>query len=515
MRKPYRAKGTGRPVSVTKSIPAPIQGWNARDALADMHPLDAVTLDNFFPTPSTVELRNGYDDHVTGLPGEVETLMEYASPSATRKLLAASKNAFYDVSAAGVVGAAMESGHTSSRWQHVNFGTTGGHFICAVNGLDTPRNYNGTAWANSTITGAGLTATNLIHVMAHQRRLFFVEKSTLKFWFLDTVAAIQGASTAFDLATLCTKGGELLAAGSWSVDSGEGMDDLAVFVTSAGQAVVYAGTDPSSASTWALQGIYDIGKPIGRRCLTKFGSDLIVITEDGFVPLSAALLSGRSTPVAISAKISDAANYAGRNYSSNFGWQAILYPRGNMLVFNVPVTELGTSHQYVMNTTTGAWCRFKNQNAFCWALLNENLYFGGNTKVFKADDSHDDDGANVDGTVKPAFNYFGLPGTQKRFTQCRPVFIAGGGLTPAVSINVDFEERAVVGSPSISGTSGATWDVDPWDTSDWGVEDNISKNWIGVNGIGYAGTLKLNAASNQFGLALAAIDYMFETGGPM
>src|SRR5690242_2485321 len=113
MRVPARSNKARRPVSVTASIPAPINGWNAKDALADMEPLDAVQLDNFFPTPSTVELRNGYDRHVTGLPGEVETLMEYASPSGSRKLIAACENAFYDVTASGAVGAAMESGHTS------------------------------------------------------------------------------------------------------------------------------------------------------------------------------------------------------------------------------------------------------------------------------------------------------------------------------------------------------------------------------------------------------------------
>jgi hypothetical protein len=351
--------------------------------------------------------------------------------------------------------------------------------------------------------------------MAHQRRLFFCEKSTLKFWFLNTVAAIGGAATSFDLAPLCSKGGELLAAGTWSVDSGEGMDDLAVFVTSAGQAVVYAGTDPSSANTWSLQGVYDIGKPIGRRCLQKLGSDLVVLTEDGAMLLSKALFAGRTESSTITDQIQNAWGTTARANSGKFGWQALLYPRGNMLIFNIPITELGTSHQYVFNTGTGAPCRFKNQNAFCWSLLNEDAYFGGNTVVYKADDGNDDNGASVDGTVKPAFNYFGLPGAQKRFTQCRPVFVAGGGLTPAVSINVDFEELAVVGSPSISGTSGATWDVDPWDTSDWGVENAVTKNWIGVNGIGYAGTLKINAASDQFGLSLEAVDYMFETGGPM
>jgi len=34
--------------AVTASLPAPIGGWNARDSLAEMNPLDAVQMVNFF-----------------------------------------------------------------------------------------------------------------------------------------------------------------------------------------------------------------------------------------------------------------------------------------------------------------------------------------------------------------------------------------------------------------------------------------------------------------------------------
>jgi hypothetical protein len=59
-----------------------------------------------------------------------------------------------------------------------------------------------------------------------------------------------------------------------------------VAITSEGEAVLYSGNDPSSASAWALVGVFSIGRPIGRRCIEKVGSELIVTTEDGAIPLS-------------------------------------------------------------------------------------------------------------------------------------------------------------------------------------------------------------------------------------
>ena len=46
--------------ATTASIPSPIGGWNARDSIAEMNPLDAVQLTNFYPTPKDVTMRKGY-----------------------------------------------------------------------------------------------------------------------------------------------------------------------------------------------------------------------------------------------------------------------------------------------------------------------------------------------------------------------------------------------------------------------------------------------------------------------
>ena len=66
------------------SVPAPVGGWNARDSIANMDPLDAVQLTNFFPSVSNVVLRGGYIQWVTGITGQVESLINYSSGTADK-----------------------------------------------------------------------------------------------------------------------------------------------------------------------------------------------------------------------------------------------------------------------------------------------------------------------------------------------------------------------------------------------------------------------------------------------
>src|SRR3546814_1924345 len=65
--------------------------------------------------------------------------------------------------------------------------------------------------------------------------------------------------------------------------------------------------------------------------------DLVIMLEDCFFPLSRVLGAGQTGPdFALSDKIGNAVSEAARLYSGNFGWQPILYPRGNMVLFNEP-----------------------------------------------------------------------------------------------------------------------------------------------------------------------------------
>ena len=63
-----------RATARSASLPAPVGGWNARDALAEMAPTDAVTLVNWFPTPSQVVLRQGFAKWATGFASDVNAV---------------------------------------------------------------------------------------------------------------------------------------------------------------------------------------------------------------------------------------------------------------------------------------------------------------------------------------------------------------------------------------------------------------------------------------------------------
>ena len=77
--------------ATTASVSAPIGGWNARDSIANMDPMDAVQMVNWFPTPTDVTLRKGYTQYSTGITGEVDSLMNYAGAS-SQTLFASSTN---------------------------------------------------------------------------------------------------------------------------------------------------------------------------------------------------------------------------------------------------------------------------------------------------------------------------------------------------------------------------------------------------------------------------------------
>jgi hypothetical protein len=110
----------------------------------------------------------------------------------------------------------------------------------------------------------------------------------------------------------------------------------------------------------------------------KYQGDLLVITEDGLVPLSAALQSSRLNPrVTLTDKIQSAVSEAVAAHGSNFGWQALPYPKGYQLYLNVPVTSNTQVEQYVMNTITKQWCKFQGWNANVWETFNHTLFFGG------------------------------------------------------------------------------------------------------------------------------------------
>jgi len=579
--------------AVTASLPAPIGGWNARDSLAEMNPLDAVQMVNFFPTPTDVTMRKGYTKISTGITGDVLSLMNYSSPTGN-KLFASTDNNIYDTSTSTAT--VSLSGNTSGKWIHSMITTAGGSFMPAVNNTDPMVVYDGTRWSRSattstaqtisTITRGGtgnLTATlttasahNLVtgntitvagaiptqfngtyritvtgattftytmatapsgdattvgaytidyyitgqnsntfaYVNLFKERLYFVEENSLSFWYLP-VDSINGAVTEFPLGGIFKRGGYLQAMGTWTIDAGYGVDDLAVFVTSNGEVAVYKGSDPSDPNDWSLVGIWNIGQTFARKCVFKFGGDILLLTQDGLVPLSAGLQSTRLDPrVNITDKIFFAISQAADLYSANYGWQMNYLAKYNMLIVNIPITT--GSEQYVMHNITKSWGRFTGVNANCWEMSGNDMYFGGNGYVARFYDSFSDDGANINAFVQQAYSYFDTRGQQKRFTMVRPILQTDNGLpTVLCGISTDYETVDLTSQISFNPNTldVGVWDTALWDDANWGGALITTKIWQGVTGIGYAGSISLNVASQGIDFHWASTDYVMERGG--
>lgn len=493
MRVPARTNPAKLPTALLETIPAPDEGWDAVSSLTDMDEQRALILDNFTCRPGYIEARRGHAEHATGCEGSVESLIVFRG--STEKMFAAAAGKIWDVISGGAASSVV-TGLANDRHQYINFSTTGGNFVLTVNGGDPPQQYDGSAWTVSTITGSGLTPANLIDIMAHKRRIYMVEKNTLSFWYLP-VAAITGTAQKFDLGPIFTEGGTIAAIGTWTFDGGNGVDDYAVFITDQGEVAIYQGDDPSDANAWALVGQYRIGFPLSRRSVLKTGGDLAIITSDGIVPLSQALRTDRAAAgrFSLTARIQNQFAEAVTSYRGNFGWEGIAYPAGNLAVFNVPIINGSISHQYVINVITGGWSRWKGQNAFCFAIYNDKLYFGAaGGKVFEADRGSLDYDQPITVDLKTAFNYFKKRGQRKRFTMIRPIIRTDGVVNPAIEINVDYSENSPTAVPTVVVPDDiALWDVAVWDTGIWGGLLTVRNDWTGASGIGVCGAVRMQA----------------------
>jgi roadblock/LC7 domain-containing protein len=408
------AEGASRRVPKSMMLQIPTGGLDAVSPLTSMPQDKAIRLRNWFPQLRYIEVRRGFTEHCdTGETGQpVETIMAYmAAGGVSSRMFAAVNGKVFDVTTASA--SSSLTSLTNDRWQHTMFATSGGNFLVMCNGADGVRYFDGANWNTASITG--VTAASLIHIAAFKSRLWFVEDGSTDAWFLPP-DSLQGAASRFPVGANFKKGGYLQAIATWALDGGDGPDDRIAFISSQGEVAVFAGTDPTNASSFSLQGTYEIGAPIGRRCWLKVGGDVAIICMDGVVPLSKAMVieRGAAITVALTANIQPLLNADAQSFRDVFGWQLMSYPLGTRAILNVPLLENETAKQYVMNTVSGAWCEFDAHNANCWELFEEMPYFGGNDGVvYVADTGGSDNGDPITAEMQGA-----LPMAERPPSRC-------------------------------------------------------------------------------------------------
>jgi len=535
-----------------KSMPAPTGGLNARDGVVDMPATDAVELNNWLPDTGGVRCRKGYAEWAINFPGNaaVSTIMPYFPPGTTfpsgsflssptvmpGQLFAATDTAIYDISTktnAPAVSVALGSVSLDGWFSHAMVSNSGGNFLLACSETRGYYTYDGTNWLRRVAGAAageinGVNPNNLVHVNIWKRRAWFVERDTTKVWYLP-VDAITGTVAALDLGPLFKRGGHLSFTTSWTIDAGEGIDDFFVAVSSNGEVAIYKGSDPSSATTFALQGVWYIGQiPIGRRGYTPYGGDLLIVSTDGIVPLSEVTRGGSGLLTAsnreYSSKISMLVGEALRNSFTVRGWQLTVAPADRLMLCNIPDYSIYTDRQFALSTIVNQWCTLSNIPVRCYGSTGSYTFSGTSTgKVYLLFKDFLDNvnfagssGDLIVGKIVPAYSSFDQPAQVKQFTMLRPVFVSVKGVGVSSDVRVDYAELSYSQLiPTPPPVTGSLWDTALWDTALWTADSRVTyADWVSVNAIGVAGAAEL-ITSSIADATLSRIDYVYLPGGPL
>ncbi len=506
-KKAPRGQGVSKPYPMN----APIKGWISNDNVAQIPPLGAFRLDNWFPETNSIKVRPGHDEFadLTGSSSAVNTVMVH-NAGGVRKIFAAQGANIFNCTAGGDISSADLSSLTSDEWIWTNFTTTGGNYLYIVNGADSARHYDGTSWATPSITG--VTSSTLCYVFPFANRLFFLEEDTATAHYLP-VDAVAGAALSLEVGGELALGGTLVAGAALTHDAGDGPEDYCVFLSSEGEVIVYQGSDPSSVDTWAKTGRFRIARPIGKRCLLQIGGDLAVLTQDGVVSLSRSILLDRAAQRkgAFSDNIRKAFADQYALTGGVFGWDLISWPAGHMAIVNVPISSGTTYHQYAMNVLTGAWCRFTGINVISWALSGDQMFLGSaDGRIMEFNGSGADDGAAVDAIAIGSYFDYKNSGVLKHVKGAQAFAKTDGQVTLGVNMAADFSTtESAVSSSSFGATTGSVWGTGLWGTAVWSEGEIVDSVWLGVAAAGYFIAPVIVAQVSGESTSLVTVEFIF------
>lgn len=512
----------GAQKSSSTSLPAPIGGLNARDSVANMKERDAIILENWFPDTTSVNVRKGYTEWST-FTGICQTILVYSGLTATKVFACIKNGSTYTVmdgTSSGAISTAVVGGSgptlqalTTCRFDYVQFATEGGQFLRAVNGLDPALGYDGTTWTAVSLTHADLGGTDdLFTLGVYAERLWFAEKDTFNVYYLP-VRTISGAMAKINLGSFFKLGGYLNSIITLTDNSNQ-LTDYIGFLSSEGEIIFYTGDDPTTAANWTKSGHFRIGRPVikGTRTWCKYGVDALVLCADGVYPLRRAFQQDNRDPgLAVSDKIRNSINGDILIHGAKYGWTCVFHPTGAKLIVNVPISEDSASYQYVMNTQTGAWCKYTGWSAFCFEVARDTLWMGMSGKMVKADTTANDGSATITAIGKQAFNYLGSRGSAKHVKMLRPILAADGQIQISMTVDVDYGSVEPTYLRTISGGSGDPWGG-IWDV-EWSGSVVSLTPWIGVVGIGHAIAPRIKTTTDGVSLSWSATDMVYEGGG--
>jgi hypothetical protein len=465
-----------------RHIPAPL-GENAVSPASALPEGDASVVINALSGDGGLKPRPGFREHSINVgSGEVRAIIPYHGSDASKdRLFATTSSIIKDCTAGGASPTTVHSFATSD--SATGYGVSAAFVTAADRYLvytDETNGYllysqSGDTWAAGSVTG--VTAANLVFVLSWKNRLWFVERNSSRAWYMP-LASISGTANKFDFGEVFPTGGYLVGLWSWTVDAGAGADDMLVAVSSTGDVVVYAGTDPQypnmrQLGAWSLGGL-----PAGRRIATQQGGDILLLTLLGALPLSK-LISGEAvTPATYETyKERPRIREALTTQRDLRGWDIVLHP-DNFLLVNTPGISGAPQEQFAMSYATKGWSRFRGLDILSGGVWQGLFYFGTRDgRVCKMTGyvdnvSHNGGIANaraIDSFILDRFDTGGRA-SQKQVHLLRTSYLIRDippGVRATVRYDYNTDEETGALEPVLISITTTVWDTGAWDVDPW------------------------------------------------
>lgn len=378
--------------------------------------------------------------------------------------------------------------------------------------------------------GLSLDLTDIVAVTVWKSRVWLVERNSSRAWYLD-VNAVYGTATSFDFGSKMRAGGPLIGLYNWSYDGGSGIDTRLVGVSTAGDVVIYGGTDPDSATTFGLVGCWSVGGvPAGRRIVNEYGGDVLIMSTIGVIPLSKLVVGQPVVEGARgqyeTAKIGNLFNQLVSVFGSLLGWALHIHPVDNALLLLVPQGNDIATVQLAMSWSTQGWTQYRDLPMLSAGIYGGSLYFGtadgrlcvNEGYVDNVQLSDPDDWTGVEWSVLSAYSNMGNA-AMKQVKMVRVNMASDGAepqAVPTVMYGFDLTEPAPPPFTPAALTGGSVWDAAIWDTSAWGGTFALIpyQQIYGGAGMGREVAIAIRGTAVAR-TVLVGFDVFFERGGLM
>lgn len=383
-------------------------------------------------------------------------------------------------------------------------------------------------------TIAGANPTTFRHVMQWKNRLWFVPGNSQNAYYLE-VGTYAGQAHKMIFSPRFRYGGDLVGLWSWTLDGGQGVDDLLVAISRGGDIAVYQGTNPAYAETFGLRGVWWVGPvPPGRTVASDFGGDLFILSRMGCIPLSRLVAGGliRDPNIYETAKVSNLFNQLMSERGGREGWAMTQHPDDNLIIINVPGTAGHSPEQLVMSLATKGWSRHTGVPIECMGTWHGKLYFGTADGRVCVSEGHLDSGVEAeehvtgegttwdykDNGVQPipfsllsAYSNLGNA-NKKRVHMARPYFITDGTPPPySIQARYDYDLSTNSITPPTATVPANAWDHGLWDAALWSAAAGTAGVQWGTVGMGTVVAVALRGTSISL-TTLVSIDVMIDHG---